>query len=148
MLCSIDHMTSIAWHGWGNLSPSETSRQEEHLPQGQAGVTTSPPRACFSGTRKAPSGTGASLGKSRQEGWQPAILISRLMATGFRYFGLGTWQPAILTSRLWAVGLRHLGLGTWRPAKLIFEPSAKASAGANNTRKHVGSAGNEFGWMG
>ena len=40
--------------------------------------------------------------------WRPAILTSRLWATGLRHLGLGTWRPAILTSRLWAAGLRHL----------------------------------------
>ena len=45
--------------GRGNLSPSKTLRQGELLPQGRAGVTISPPGACFSGTHTAPSGTGA-----------------------------------------------------------------------------------------
>ena len=32
----------------------------------------------------------ASLGKSRQVGWQPAILESKLLAAGLRQLGLGT----------------------------------------------------------
>ena len=54
----------------------------------------------------------AGLGKSRQVGWQPAILKSRLLAAEFRHLGLGTRRPAILKSRLLAAGLRYLGLGT------------------------------------
>jgi len=38
--------------------------------------------------------------------WEPAILISRLLAAGLRHLGLGTWRPAILISRLLAAGLR------------------------------------------
>ena len=59
--------------GTGNLSPNITlwqnlrSQPQEIsppgrpyiLPQGKAGVTISPQGACFPGTRKAPSGTGA-----------------------------------------------------------------------------------------
>ena len=65
-------------------APSQLAEQPRSTgATGGATEETSPPRACFSGTRKAPSGTGASLGKSRQESWQPAILNSRLLAAGF-----------------------------------------------------------------
>ena len=50
----------------------------------------------------------AELGKSRQVGWQPAILESRLLAALAAELGKSRqvgWQPAILESKLLAAEL-------------------------------------------